>query len=87
MSRYLIEQMLRGGAVLRKLRHPAIVEFKGVGAMNAGSAEEMRRSMFLVQVCCLIRPCKHFTLTPRCTPGHCTCAVSQLLVIKLQTRT
>ncbi len=36
--------------VLRKLRHPAIVEFKGVGAMHAGSAQEMRRSMFLVQV-------------------------------------
>ena len=37
-------------AVLRKLRHPAIVEFKGVGAMHAGSAQGMRRSMFLVQV-------------------------------------
>lgn len=38
-------------AVLRRLRHPAIVEFKGVGAMRSGSADSMRRSMFLVQVC------------------------------------
>ena len=37
-------------AVLRQLRHPAIVEFKGVGAMHIESAEAMRRSMFLVQV-------------------------------------
>lgn len=40
-------------AVLRQLRHPAIVEFKGVGAMRNESAEAMRRSMFLVQA----RPC------------------------------
>ena len=36
--------------VLRRLRHPFIVEFKGVGAMHNDSAAAMRRSMFLVQV-------------------------------------
>jgi hypothetical protein len=40
--------------VLRRLRHPSIVEFKGVGAMRNDSAEAMRRSMFLVQVCACI---------------------------------
>ncbi len=37
-------------AVLRRLRHPAIVEFKGVGAMHTSSATAIRRSWFLVQV-------------------------------------
>ena len=36
--------------MLRRLRHPFIVEFKGVGAMHNDSAAAMRRSMFLVQV-------------------------------------
>ena len=37
-------------AVLRQLRHPKIVEFKGVGAFHMESHTAMRRSMFLVQV-------------------------------------
>ena len=37
-------------AVLRQLRHPNIVEFKGVGALHMENATAMRRSMFLVQV-------------------------------------
>jgi len=36
--------------VLRQLRHPKIVEFKGVGAFHMESHSAMRRSMFLVQV-------------------------------------
>jgi hypothetical protein len=36
--------------VLRRLKHPHIVEFIGVGALHSETAEAMRRSIFLVQV-------------------------------------
>lgn len=48
--------------VCRRLEQENIVEFQGVGAMQLASAEQMRNSMFLVQVCVSASLlCQHFS--------------------------